>query len=92
MQLEFDFNKVSLDFKKNFVLRKYYLQGLLFKRKAFGNVILQNELGKDALGLRFFLLAPLSRNKLILHDNTDTSACATVLYIFKKIYIWYLYI
>lgn len=82
IQLEFVFIQVSLDFKNNFVSQKYDLQGLLFKMKAFGNVILQNELGTDALGLRFFLLTPLSRNKLILHDNTDTSTCAIVLYIF----------
>lgn len=41
-----------------------------YTHKAFGN-ILTEQAGKDALGLRFFPLTPLSRDKLVLHDNTD---------------------
>lgn len=41
-----------------------------YTHKAFGN-ILTEQAGKDALGLRFFPLTPLSRDKLVLHDNMD---------------------
>lgn len=67
---------ISSDSKNNGSLWKHQrgLQGLLLIKHL---AMLKEWAGKDALGLHFCLLTPLSCNKLVLHDNTYTSACAT---------------